>query len=287
MQARILLGRLSATISDAGKGFSVLTPRATVIDIGTEFGIKVNDDGATDVVVFKGVVDIDYQDHTDHLNARRLRMGEALHLDAVGTVSRIVSINGLAYSTQKLEEFSRPAVITKVYDNVERASSLMSYYEIVHQGMQEDALAYVDRVAHQWNGIDKKGMPPYLIGADYVKMFNSDKYNLNISVGVKLDAPANLYVLFDDRLPIPAWLQEGFQDTGDNIGMDTGPFFSRGQLQNRETPPGVGPGKSVEDTLSVWVKEVPEPGIVYLSSTEIHQPTSNMYGIAAVPLNSP
>jgi ferric-dicitrate binding protein FerR (iron transport regulator) len=287
MQARILLGRLSATITDAGKGFSVLTPRATVIDLGTEFGIKVNDDGATDVVVFKGVVDIDYNDHTDHSNARRLHMGEAVHLDAVGTVSRIVSINGLAYSTQALEELSRPAVISQVYDNVERTSSLMSYYEIVHQGMREDALAYVDRIAHQWNGVDEKGMPSYLNGADYVKMFNSDKYDFNISVGVKLDVPAKLYVLFDDRLPIPAWLRKGFQDTGDNIGMDTGPFLSRGELQNPDTPPGVGPGDSVEDILSVWVKEVPEPGIVYLSSTEIHQPTSNMYGIAAVPLNSP
>lgn len=287
MKSRMLLGRLTATVTDAGKGFSVLTPRATVIDLGTEFGVEVNNDGATDVVVFKGEVDVDYNDHTDHSNARRLRMGEAVHFDSAGTASRIVSINGRTYSSETLKGLPQPAVINEVYDNIERTSSLMSYYEIVQQGMQEDALAFVDREAHQWNGCDESGIPEYLIGADYVKMFNNDKFNHNISVSVKLAMPANLYVLFDDRLPIPAWLAEGFQDTGDNIGMDTGPFFSNGYWHNTETPPGIGPANSVEDTLSIWVKEVSEPGIVYLDSTEAPRSEPNMYGIAATPLNFP
>jgi hypothetical protein len=54
MKAKIHLGRLSATVTDAAKGFSVAAPRATVIDLGTQFGIEVNNNGATDVIVFKG-----------------------------------------------------------------------------------------------------------------------------------------------------------------------------------------------------------------------------------------
>ena len=284
MKARVLLGRLTANVTEPAKGFSVLTPRATVVDLGTEFGVEVNNDGATDVVVFKGEVDVDYNDHTDRSSAQRLRMGEAVHLDAIGTASRIVSINGRRYSSDKaLKSPSRKAVIAEVHDNIERTSSLMSYYEIVPQGMQEDSLAFVDRIAHEWNGITEQGMPEYLIGADYVKTFNSDKFNPDLQVSIKLKAACKLYVLFDNRLPIPAWLSRDFRDTGDDLGMDTGPYQTKSEFWHNQGPSGVGPGKSVEDTLSVWEKVVSEPGVVFLGSTEAPISAPNMYGIAAVP----
>lgn len=285
MKARMVLGRLTATVTEAAKGFSVVTPRATVIDLGTQFGVEVNSDTSTDVVVFKGEVDVDYSDQTDKVSAQRLRMGEAVHLDAIGTASRIVSVNGRSYSDDDLESLSRPAVISEVHDNIERNSSMMSYYEIVHQGMREDALAFVDRVAHEWNGIDASGMPAYLLGADYVKTFNSDKFNQDIEVNVKLDIPCKLYVLFDDRLPTPAWLERDFEDTGDDIGLDNGPFKTVGKKGwHNKGPSGVGAGESVEDTLSVWVKVVSEPGVVFLGSTEAPKSEPNMYGIVAAPL---
>ena len=290
MKARMLVGRLTATVTDAATGFSVLVPRATVIDLGTQFGVEVNTDGATDVVVFKGEVDVDYDDDSNQSSAQRLRMGEAVHLDAIGTASRIVSINGRSYSDKALETLSRPVVISEVHDNIERTSSLMSYYEIVHQGMQEDAIAFVDRIAHQWNGIDAAGMPSYLLGADYVKTFNSDKFNQEIEVSVKVDIPCKLYVLFDDRLPVPAWLRRDFQDTGDNIGLDTGPFQTTqttGTHWHNKDSSGVGPGESVEDTLSLWVRVVAEPGVVVLGSTEAPVSEPNMYGIVAAPLSVP
>lgn len=286
MKSRVLLGRLTATVTEAAKGFSVLTPRATVVDLGTQFGVEVNNDGATDVVVFKGEVDVDYHDQTDQANAQRLSMGEAVHLDAVGTASRIVSINGRNYSDESLDALSRPAVISEVHDNIERDSPLMSYYEIVHQGMREDALAFVDRIAHEWNGIDAKGMPAYLIGADYVKTFNSDKFNQEIKVSVNVDVPCKLYVLFDNRLSPPEWLRRDFLDTGDDIGLDNGPFQTTGKNWHNKGPSGVGPGESIDDSLSVWVKLVADPCVVFLGSTEAPKSEPNMYGIAAVPLNA-
>ena len=287
MKARILLGRLTATVPTEGIGFSVLTPRATVIDLGTEFGVEVNSDGATDVVVFNGEVDVDYNDHTNTQSAQRLRMGEAVRLDAVGTASRIASINEQTYSKNTARSPSRPAVISGVFDNITRNSAVLNYYEIVPQGMQEDALAFVDRIAHEWNGIDPSGMPPYLVGADYVKTFNSDKFNSNINLSVTLSVPCNLYILFDDRLPIPTWLQRDYRDTGDDIGIDTGPFHSPEKGWQNMDSAGVGPGESVESTLSVWVRKISEPGTILLGSTETPQSLSNMYGIAAVPLTPP
>jgi hypothetical protein len=211
-------------------------------------------------------------------------MGEAVRLDAIGTTSRIVSINNSSYDSAfgGVTTPARPAVITAVADNITRDESL-NFYEIVHGGMREDALAYVDRKAHEYNGLDKRGMPPYLVGADYVKMFNNDKVNWDIRIDVTLAVPAKLYILLDDRLEPPAWLREGFTYTGDKIGVDIGPFFSKGQWHNI-TPPGVGPGESVEDTLSVWVREVEAPGVVHLGASEAPASGPNMYGIVAVPL---
>ena len=63
----------------------------------------------------------------------------------------------------------------------------MKYYEIVPGGMREDAVAFVDR-DYQWNGVDAKGIPSYLVGGDYVKTFNDDKVAQNLVITVTLDA---------------------------------------------------------------------------------------------------
>lgn len=49
-------GRLSATVPANARGFTVLSPHGKVIDLGTEFGVSVGEDGATEVVVFDGEV---------------------------------------------------------------------------------------------------------------------------------------------------------------------------------------------------------------------------------------
>ncbi|HPO69848.1 MAG TPA: FecR domain-containing protein [Anaerohalosphaeraceae bacterium] len=47
-------GRLYANVPRKATGFIVETPRSTVIDLGTEFGIKVDVTGAMDIHMFKG-----------------------------------------------------------------------------------------------------------------------------------------------------------------------------------------------------------------------------------------
>ena len=153
-------------------------------------------------------------------------MGEAVRLDAVGTTSRLNWVNGDAYSNQPLKQPIRPPLISEVRDNIERGSSMLNFYEIVPEGMAEDALAYVDRVAHQYNGVTQAGLPSYLISADYVKMFNSDKYNKTTRLQVTISSLAKLYILLDNRETPPEWLTSEFRDTGDDVGLDTGPFQS-------------------------------------------------------------
>ena len=76
----------------------------------------------------------------------------------------------MSLAASDLPTFGKPSVpadnyrpvITKVRDNL-RTSDTKRYYEIVPRGMRENALAYVDRREHEWNGLDARGMPAYLI----------------------------------------------------------------------------------------------------------------------------
>ena len=283
MRARVLLGKVTAKIGPNAKGFSIITPQATVIDLGTEFGIEVNEVGATDVVVFKGAVDVDYPTTLEGAaRQQRLRTGEAVHLDASGTASRIVAITNGRFSDKPDRDSLRPPIITAVRDNIQRESA-WNYYEIVHAGMAEDAKAFVDREAHEWNGVTPAGMPSYLLGGDYVKTFNNDKVRHDIEITVTVSRPCRLYILFDDRIPPPSWLVEGFRNTGDKIGVDEGPYVVNGKLRT-EHQPGVGPGVSIDNIDSVWERDILAPGSVQLGATETPKTAINMYGIVAVPL---
>jgi hypothetical protein len=54
--ARLIAGKLSAKVPEPAAGFEVLSPQGRVVDLGTEFGVAVGDDGTTDVRVFVGQV---------------------------------------------------------------------------------------------------------------------------------------------------------------------------------------------------------------------------------------
>ncbi len=51
-------GNLMASVPVGAVGFSVVTPSATIVDLGTEFGVAVEDDGTSEVQVFVGRVEI-------------------------------------------------------------------------------------------------------------------------------------------------------------------------------------------------------------------------------------
>ena len=53
---RLKQGNLTVSVSDESTGFRVLTPMAHLVDVGTEFGVEVEESGTTEVHVFQGVV---------------------------------------------------------------------------------------------------------------------------------------------------------------------------------------------------------------------------------------
>lgn len=293
MVVRAIKGAVWARVGEDAKGFVVETPAGKVIDLGTEFGINVDSTmSTTDVVVFEGAVDLERiaagtvilgsNDAEHRVNTTRLTSGEALRFEQSGTSRRIMTVSSEQYPMSARSpaiEF-RPPLIGSVSDNIRDPSENM-YYQIVRAGLYDDSRAYVDRI-HEWNGIDASGIPEILRGADYVKCFNSDKWSAELEITLELIAPARLFVLFDERLPVPAWLSEKFSKTGYVIGVDEG--YPAGHLAEQRND--FGAGKSIDTTYAIWQTDLFEPGIVKLGALPKCALEVSMYGIAAVPLET-
>lgn len=278
------LGVISARVGEDGRGFTIETPTARVVDLGTEFGIDVADSGATEVAVFRGLVDLAVShDRSGAGNTpRRLRQGEALRVAPDGSLNRVMAISSdrfPATAVRRLSEVPPMRVIDSVHDTGGESGS-RKFYRIVRSGLHEDAQAFVDR-NHQWNGVTSDGIPEFLRGIEYVMPYNDDKFADHLHVSIDLAQPATLYVLYSDSLPVPEWLIRDFVDTGCDIGLD--------EAKNRFVPTrqtDVGPGRSVDTVFSVWKRNVPEPTTITLGAVQVPvgREGYNMYGIAAAPL---
>ncbi|MCC7086827.1 MAG: FecR domain-containing protein [Pirellulales bacterium] len=285
---RVDLGRIRVEVTEpSGYGFVVATPHGEVTDLGTEFGIDVNDSKTSDIVVFEGQVDLraGVPGRPGAL-AERLVGGDAVSFASDGQLSRIMSISTDGTATfMRLPRISTGTPSPLISNVSDRLKNTKRFYEIVPGGFREDVLAYVDRKFHNWNGVDARGLPSSLVGADYVKTFNSDKLRSKVEIAVEVARPARLFVFIDDRIDVPTWLKDGFKATGDKIGLDAGDFVASDQKKSF-LPTGVGPGKSLDAVFSVWERRVMERGIVLLGPIPVRLEGTAMYGIAAVEMQS-
>ncbi|WP_437223210.1 FecR domain-containing protein [Planctomicrobium sp. SH661] len=280
----LLSGVATTRVEKLNSGlFRVLTPHAEIVDLGTEFGVRVDPESeVAEVIVFEGAVDLlpvnIPQSETSLFGI--LNVGEAVRIFKSGGMERLVSVDTSAFPSGD-RIFSIPPrrapVITAVSDD-RRSQNSPKYYQIFHSGLSEDSKAYVDR-DHEWNGQTEEGIPYFLRGADYIATFNDDKGN-SPEITVELSRPATLYIFLDVRLEVPAWISEQFEDTGYRIGLDEGPLHGPGSAT------AIGPGVSIDNAHTVWKRVIPQPGPVRLGSLDIPGPRrATMYGIAAQPLN--
>ncbi len=137
-------GTYTARVGERGKGFTIDTPASSVADLGTEFGVSIESDEKTDVVVFDGAVDITLAQRTgepDSVSPIRLTQGEALAVSRRGGTERIVTMYPGQYPTVA----GRPgagglggSLFEKVTDNLSDSGS-KKFYRIVPRGFDEDA----------------------------------------------------------------------------------------------------------------------------------------------------
>ena len=206
-------------------------------------------------------------------------------MDRAGQLSRITTVQSTEFLEPPQIRFDAALenrLITSVSDNV-RSLETAKYYRVIPHGFKEDCRAYVDRL-HEWNGMDGRKLPAFLLGGDYVMTYNEDKITTEIQIAIGISQPANVYVMIDDRVPPPPWLTRDFVDTQWDVGCDEG-------WEDQIIDSGIGAGNSIDHTFSVWQRVVPEPTTVMLGPLSYEQsppPASSvlrsMYGIVVTPL---
>lgn len=127
-------GNLVARIPEEALGFVVTTPEAEVVDLGTEFGLSVSEDGRTDIHVLDGLVEV-LPVRGDGEEGIQISEGDARRLDRQG-------VNGIEPATREalLEphrldryglELLRGAVRVKEDLDVEAQTSGQHWIDIV------------------------------------------------------------------------------------------------------------------------------------------------------------
>ncbi len=87
-------GKLVAHVPRRASGFKLKTPQATIVDLGTEFGVNVDESGRTDVHVFQGCVlaELNGTEDSGKSVSRVLAANESVQLDAAkGTIDVLPS----------------------------------------------------------------------------------------------------------------------------------------------------------------------------------------------------
>ncbi len=77
-------GRLHARVTEDATGFIVDTPNSTVVDLGTEFGVSIHDDGSTDVHMLDGRASLIPGANGEKTKGSDLIAGQARRVDDAG-----------------------------------------------------------------------------------------------------------------------------------------------------------------------------------------------------------
>jgi len=276
MEVRLLAGKVTADVGASGKGFVIETPETRVVDLGTVFGVDATSAAKTDVVVFKGQVEVFEKGAKQRVAL--LNQGEGLRMERNRRASRIVSVTGAdeagAWSAQ--ERAAENAVITSVGDSMSASDeeakkwpSLRNFYRVVPGGLHDGALAFADEF-DEWSAV-----PQSLAGADLVRTFAADGFNWWMQMIVRVQKPCEFFVFVDARNEVPAWLSREFTSTGETITLE---------WRRRDAAHAI--VRKLE--YAIWKKMISQPGEVKLGAPYPNPPAdrksfnpNRMFGVAA------
>jgi ferric-dicitrate binding protein FerR (iron transport regulator) len=278
MLLRVASGSVTTDVGDDAKGFVVETLNARVVDLGTRFGVAVDETGDTDVVVFEGEVEI----HNAAGGGADQRLadlseGEALRVDAKRNARRLTSVALRSDSRAMLGgKGSRGSIVTKVTDNITE-SGCRRFYSILPGGMKEGARPYPAIRKTRWLPLPGQSFPKPLAGADLVGTFAQDRKDANHQIDLEVAGPCTVFVMLDQRAEPPDWLRRDFRDTG--LRLRSGPWHPEAAVVSRLPAPAEG---RLFLTHTVWRREVAAAGRVELGPPRAQDEPNHhaMYGIA-------
>tara|TARA_Y100001960_G_C14775427_1_gene882849 strand:- start:3194 stop:4873 length:1680 start_codon:yes stop_codon:yes gene_type:complete len=201
-------GRIRAQVPPQACGFSVSTPQIEVIDLGTEFGMNIEEDGhLTEVHCFSGLVDI-YEDAMSQnpKALRSLESGEAVRIQP-NSIQKIPA-NSMAFiSYSELAQTSlenstmRHQKWQELIEEIRADEDILALYTFEGQGPRERSLvnqvSFQSQFSHgaivgcRWtNGRwPSKGGLEFKSPSDRVHFQSNEPYQtITLSTWVRLDA---------------------------------------------------------------------------------------------------
>jgi hypothetical protein len=128
---RLLRGGVRAVVPEKGRGFTIETPNGKVIDLGTEFGVAVDDFGLSEVNVFQGKVDMVSEVRGGPARTMRLTKGEAVQWNSDTLVQlkagpSVFDGSSPVLSSKDLDD-ARPIIDERFEDQVLRKSKWSAF----------------------------------------------------------------------------------------------------------------------------------------------------------------
>lgn len=274
LRVKLARGQITTDVSAGGKGFVVEANGTDVIDLGTQFGVKVNEAGETDVVVFQGEVQLG-KTNGGAKPWMNLNAGEAVTLDASRHATRIQAIySESAPDTWSLQASTDAETLVKsVSDNIV-LPDFQGFYSIVPGGMRHGANPYTGGRA-RWRS-PSGVFPPELLGADIITTLQDKRFSPEFQMTIELSQPATVYLMHDLREPAPEWLRREFVET--DMTLPLSPVDLPPDLAKERSKDKFG---NVILRFRVWKKEVPAGNVSLGESlTSAERIPHFMYGLA-------
>lgn len=99
----VLTGNVVVRAEEGAEGFTLGTPQGKVVDLGTEFAVKVESSGASEVHVLDG--EVAYGDRRDQ---KVLRAGKALRFENSGSTPKEITVNSPRFAEAVQKAGPRP-----------------------------------------------------------------------------------------------------------------------------------------------------------------------------------
>lgn len=276
MHAEVLAGSVTADVGPTGSGFTLDTPSARVVDLGTRFGVSVLGDGDTDVAVFNGMVEVrEPRGAAATTPPVILKAGDSVRMSSRSLMRRQALIATRGESAFTIEPPPSDALVTGVSDNLE-GNDVRSFYTIQRGAMKPGVRPYSTLGRPRWQAPPGAEFPAELIGADVIGTFSADRHERDLTLNVAVARACTVYVMLDTRGEVPEWVRRDFTDTG--LVLRSGPWTGNPVVQGM-TADAKG---EIHVTYTLWKKIQPAAGTItlgppYPSGEAAHRA---MYGIA-------
>ena len=276
MHARVLAGSVTADVGPTGSGFTLDTPSARVVDLGTRFGVSVLEDGDTDVAVFQGKVEVhEPAAATREASVITLRAGDSVRVSSQARVRRQALIATRGESAFVMEPPPPDALVTGVDDDIEE-NDFRSFYTIQRGALRPGVRPYSTLGRPRWQAMPGAEFPTELVGADVIGTFSADRHERDLRLGITVSRPCTVYVMLDTRGGAPNWVRRDFTDTG--LKLRSGPWSGNPVVQGMTADAN----GEIHVDYTLWKKRVTAPGTFTLGPPyPIGEATHRaMYGIA-------